>query len=223
MMPLEGMPDPALFQGGPGGARSARQPTSGLVIGGLDVSLTSPGLSRIEVRPDGPPLIRAWAVKVKSRGRTRLDDLARVVSDELGDADVVGVEGPAPHAAMAFSHEGAGGWWVATQELWHLGIPLAEVGPGTLKKFATGNGGADKLAVYGAAVRRMPDVPVSGHDSADALWLAVACAQHYRHPVVRMPQAQVDALYALSTHKRTKGQPVIHWPALRFTDAAMSG
>jgi len=56
------------------------------------------------------------------------------------------------------------------------------VGTGTLKKFATGKGNADKKAMVAAAQLLVPEL--KDHNQADALFLAKYAAEHYDELVV---------------------------------------
>lgn len=52
--------------------------------------------------------------------------------------------------------------------------------PNTLKKFATGNGRADKEAVMCAAQQQYPNIHVNSQDQADAMFLSAWAASKYR-------------------------------------------
>ncbi len=67
-------------------------------------------------------------------------------------------------------------WWRVVGRLARLGIPVAEINPGTLKKFATGNGRADKAQVIAAMRALWPYAAVRNDNEADALSLASAGA-----------------------------------------------
>lgn len=77
--------------------------------------------------------------------------------------------------------------------LYEEGISYVLVPPATLKKYATGRGNADKIAVVTAAVRR---ASYGGEDSneADALWLAHIGLDHLGTPRVTVPAAHRTAL-----------------------------
>lgn len=69
-----------------------------------------------------------------------------------------------------------------------LGVPYGDVGPSTLKKYATGKGGASKTEMALAALKR------GGHDfgsrdnECDAWWLWVMAHDHLGEPVFPLPQ-----------------------------------
>lgn len=50
-------------------------------------------------------------------------------------------------------------------------IPYQGVPVGTIKKWATGKGNADKVAMLAAAQGRWPDASIETSDQADAVWL----------------------------------------------------
>lgn len=57
------------------------------------------------------------------------------------------------------------------------GIPYYAIPVGTIKKFATGKGNADKEAMVAAALRRWGAVLT--HDEADARFIALCAAEQY--------------------------------------------
>ena len=50
-------------------------------------------------------------------------------------------------------------------------IPCKSYSPKEIKKYATGNGNANKEQMLEAARNKWPDLSIHGHDQADALWL----------------------------------------------------
>jgi Holliday junction resolvasome RuvABC endonuclease subunit len=56
-------------------------------------------------------------------------------------------------------------------------IPYSGIPVGTIKKHATGKGGADKKAMIAAAAARWPDQSIESDDQADALWI-LDCGRH---------------------------------------------
>lgn len=107
-------------------------------------------------------------------------------------------------------------------ELMRLGIPYMILSPSTLKKFATGNGSADKTAMALAALKRLGR-EYATDDECDADWLRIAGRFAYGlgEPVpmwssdplkaLRMPQDQLQALRWAGTGKK---RHELVWPVV---------
>jgi crossover junction endodeoxyribonuclease RuvC len=151
-------------------------------IAAIDLSLTRTGwaLTRGGRRHYG-------SIIPKSTGMPRIDHimdaLETLLHPESGgglDTELVVLEGPALHA------QGRGvcdRWALRGVVLYHLhmsGVPFVEIPPASMKKFATGNGNANKDAMVAAAIRHF-DYPGENNDEADS-WIALAMAEaHYGH------------------------------------------
>ncbi|MDN5726076.1 MAG: hypothetical protein L0G99_09135, partial [Propionibacteriales bacterium] len=87
-------------------------------------------------------------------------------------------------------------WWMIVSQLAVLGVPVVEVAPTSLKKYATGKGNAGKDEVILRSARRYGNAyPCSNNDEADAFILAAMGMRHLGHPIEDgLPQVQVDAL-----------------------------
>jgi len=93
--------------------------------------------------------------------------------------------------------------------LWRRGVPVAVVHPATLKRFATGNGAANKETMVLAAERRLGAVcPISNNNEADALWLLSMALHHHGRPLCPMPAKNVEALASVT------------WPNWRIEEKA---
>ena len=172
-----------------------------LRIVGLDLSLTSTGLARI----DGADTTIARIQPGKRKGHDRLTYLRSEIVKRCAGADLAVVEGPSYNSAGGREHERGGLWWMITHELWLSCIPYAVVPPANLKMYATGFGGgprSGKDQVLAAVIRRYTAVPVDGNDVADALVLAAMGADHAGVPYAGVPKANRRAL------------DKIDWPAL---------
>ena len=163
---------------------------------GLDLSLTGTGVS------DGH---HTWLVTSRGqknddlRSRSeRLDTLRRSIVAHCLTADLVVVEQPAFSRTTGHMHDRSGLWWLVVAALHHHDLPVAEVPPTSLKRYATGRGNADKGAVIDATARRLPDVDTGGNDNrADALWLAAMGRDHLGVPLVTVPAHHRLALDAV--------------------------
>lgn len=175
---------------------------------GIDPSLTATGITI--VTHDGIDV-----TTVKSSGKkdatlasraTRLDDLARRILDvayDSGPIDLVVIEQPAYGQTTGSHHDRSGLWWLVVDALHEARIPIAEITPGGVKRFAAGKGNADKDTVLLNVARRWPDVPVVDNNQADSLILAAMGARHLGHPIDAMPVSHLAAMTA------------VRWPATK--------
>lgn len=158
----------------------------GAVIG-VDASIASTGLAvfgagepqfrRIKTRPRGEGIASRVA-----RLRESVVQISRAVDSILyavpaTEVDLVVIEMPAFGKSNGSTHMLAGHWWLAVHALEKYAPGrVASVATTTLKKFATGDGRADKTDVHAAAVRAFPGlIPADfkqGNDLADAAVLA---------------------------------------------------
>lgn len=160
----------------------------------LDLSLTATGVAF----PDGQSLtIRTG----KRRGVDRLvmirDAVADYIDGHRGNGFHVAIEGPAFSRSNGMHELGqlAGVIYVAVHE---AGIDPVIVSPGTVKKYATGKGTANKAEVLVAAVRRL-GYDGADDNQADALWLRAAVLDALAHPAVDVPAKHREALAVIRT------------------------
>jgi Holliday junction resolvasome RuvABC endonuclease subunit len=152
----------------------------------LDLSLTATGACRLT--PGEPPrlnTIGSKAQKAPTYGDRayRLQVLAELVLafvHGIGHADLVVIEGPSIGSNNPHTWDRAGLWWLVVGSLHVTRTPTAVVPPSTLKKWATGKGNADKVAVAVHMSRLWPDLTAANDNEWDALALATMGAQHLR-------------------------------------------
>ncbi|MFI6903059.1 hypothetical protein ACIBKY_17485 [Nonomuraea sp. NPDC050394] len=162
---------------------------------GLDLSLTATGLADTP----GTRTIKPGIRTIKAGDLRGCDRFAYIASEIFGDgmaqtADLVVIEGPAYSRALGSGHhEAAGLWWHIVYRLTALDVPYAVVPPTTLKKYATGRGGATKPDMRMALFQRA-GLDLRDDNQVDAWWLRAAGLDHLGHPPVTLPQAQRDAL-----------------------------
>jgi len=60
------------------------------------------------------------------------------------------------------------------REINYSGVPV-----GTIKKFATGRGNADKKMMVATAKEKWPEAAIGGDDQADALWILAWAQEEY--------------------------------------------
>jgi crossover junction endodeoxyribonuclease RuvC len=156
---------------------------------GLDCSLTGTGVS------DGAD---TWLVNSKGYKTDTVADRARRllklvagILGETGSPNLVVIEGPAFASVIGHMHDRSGLWWLIVAALHERQVPIAEVPPTALKKYATGKGNANKGAVIDATSRRFPSIETYGDDNrCDALWLAAMGHEVLGQPLVTLPAAQ---------------------------------
>lgn len=164
---------------------------SEIKVVGLDLSITCTGYARTDGTTGTVP------TKTNDRDQRLIiirEALRPVVEDAhaavLEDA-TSGLRG----AAMLAVHHLQG---VVRALLMDLGVPYAVVPPNTLKKYATGDGGASKTDMAMAAFKRagIEFEKDKGGDQCDAWWLRCAGLEHWEPgsvPAV-LPAAQRAAL-----------------------------
>lgn len=170
----------------------------------FDLSLASTGAAWT----DGP-LIATQTISLRLTGPERLVAIRNLTVEiaRASNADLVCIEGYAfgrPNQAHQLGELGG----AVRVGLYEAQIPWVAVPPATVKKLATGTGGAKKDAVLAAAVRRLGYLGDSG-DEADARWLLEAALQYYRHPAAAsLPKDHTDGLGKVG------------WPQLASREAA---
>lgn len=167
---------------------------------GIDPSLNSTGLALVDsdhgvrlgtskTQPDKSLPDPATTVAKLARMRTQYLACEGWLWGERDDrfdaepwplADLVVIE------ALSFGSHGsatrdlAGLWWLIIRALDQYDMPLGVVAPGTLKRWATGNGNADKRDIAAAMSQRWPGTTFRNTDEADALALASIGLHHLR-------------------------------------------
>lgn len=180
---------------------------------GVDPSITCTGVSF----PDG----ETAAVRPRSKGDDRLKEIADHLHVAVMGcrAELVVME-DAPttlrgHAGRVLLHlQGA-----IRTELMRLPVPYMILSPSTLKKFATGSGGADKTAMALAAYKRLgQEYPTE--DECDADWLRIAGRFAYGYSesvptaqgrMLTLPRNQIAALRWAGTGK---ARHELVWPVV---------
>jgi hypothetical protein len=174
-------------------------------IVGLDTSQSSTGIARadVEAGPLLPGVVRgSWTGSVgippiprdATLGETwqRLDALASLVEDEIGDPDLVVIEGPAVYAGNAGALTLVGSWWLILDRLFdhrRRACPdVLKIGPTKLKLYTAFNGRADKGDMVKAVRRHYGeafDLPLDRTvtDVADAIGLVAIGARFLGVPI----------------------------------------
>ena len=155
----------------------------------LDVSFTGAGVCGLVAQPDGTVEVQTRTVASKPLGgtlaarRQRITTHAAnvtggVLAEWVDDADLVLIEGPSYGSKGSAVFDLAGLWWEVVRIVRAMDRPLVEISPSAVKKFATGKGTADKVAVAVAVSKLWPDVDAKNDNEWDALALAHIGAAH---------------------------------------------
>ena len=194
-----------------------------MAVIGLDLSMTSTGLARVNNQGKAYHNAYTWTVKSKGNRGDTLEDRALRIADmkdrivqDIGLFDGLAViESPSYGSAGSGTWDRAGLWWQVVSWLFNHQIPVAMVAPTTLKKWATGDGRpgrdnsltkaqqakASKEAVRTAVQALFPDVQLLTYDEADALAMAHLGAV-YRE-FVDIP---------LAAHHTPEAMAAVKWP-----------
>ncbi len=168
---------------------------------GLDLSLTSTGVARtlvgttetvVEVRT-----VKSSGTKTDSweQRHRRLYGLVGDIAHTVPRRALVMLEAPAYSRTTGSQHDRSGLWWMVYSELTiAYGLTVMPIGPTVRAKYATGKGNASKDTVLAAAVRRYPDIDITGNDTADAVILMAIGCRLLGTPIDDMPKAHLDAL-----------------------------
>lgn len=166
-------------------------------VAGIDFSLTSAGVvlsygAMHRVRSTGT------ANDTLIQRQARLVDLTRRIVELVTFADLVVIEGPSYGSKGGHNHDRSAGWWFVVNALITADIPVVEVPPSCLKRYATGKGSASKDLVLAETVRRYTGWDVNGNDTADALNLAAMGSDALGFPLVQMPATHRAALNSIT-------------------------
>lgn len=165
-----------------------------LRITGLDLSLNGTGVCLA----DG----RVMRVGLKAEhGDNRLCIIRDVVRRYCPLTDLAVIEGMGRFKGNTGSKIAEVHGAIKT-ELMDQGVPYVFVTPATLKKFATGNGSADKALMMAEAYRQA-GLRFKDSDTCDAWWLQQASHDHYGLPL-SIPKPDHDRSELLET---------VDWPS----------
>lgn len=143
---------------------------------GLDLSLTATGVAsehglhtiRSKALGDGLPERAARVEGIVSGVRHAVTGVSPWLFTD--PPELVVIEAPAFSRTTGHHHDRSGLWWLVIDRLRSLDIPVVEVPPTSLKKFATGRGNADKGDVRLACYKHA-GLEVRDDNQADAYWL----------------------------------------------------
>ena len=157
---------------------------------GIDLSLNNTGLAYADGEAE---VFSPEHNNSTNAGMDRLCEIRdHLVKATFDDLDLVVIEGLAfdAHDTYRWSAQLAG---IVRAAMFDLGVPFVLCPPGTLKKYATGNGNAGKDQVTNACQKRL-GYDGYNNDEADALWLRAIGLDLCGVPLVELPKVQAEAL-----------------------------
>lgn len=148
-----------------------------MIIIGIDPSLTETGIAT----NDGLDIIQSLPAGNSLGARHnrlstivhQIDNIVLGVLTDTARADLVVIEAPSMGSTRQVQASGVdrnGLWWLIVQRLYTLTIPVVDVPPATLKKFATGKGNATKPDMRMALYQRA-GLDCRNDNKVDAWWL----------------------------------------------------
>ncbi|MDN5726840.1 MAG: hypothetical protein L0G99_13065, partial [Propionibacteriales bacterium] len=127
---------------------------------GIDLSLTRTAVATLTPRGsrvNSHPTFGRKEATLTERWK-RLDEIAGWVLGQVNlSENFVVIESPAHGQATGSHHDRSGLWWMIVNQLAVLRVPVVEVAPTSLKKYATGKGNAGKDEVILRSARRYGD------------------------------------------------------------------
>lgn len=151
---------------------------------GIDPSLTGTGIAYI----DGTTTV----VRTKMTGDSRLLAIANAVATAVEDEPLLAVLEDLPTHAHGAGKTGMV-QGVVRLALLENRIDYVTVTPATLKKFATGNGGANKGDMRMELYKRV-GIDLADDNEVDAWWLRALGHHLIDDPIVDLPKAHTAAL-----------------------------
>jgi Holliday junction resolvasome RuvABC endonuclease subunit len=158
-------------------------------VSGLDLSMTATGAAHTVEGAACTHLI-----KPKSAGDLRLPEIKNRIREHVQGSELILIEGYLNHSHSAGITGMVHG--SVRSMLIEEGLKYATLSPSSLKKFATGRGGASKTDMAVAAFKR-GGVEFTNDNECDAWWLWVGANDYLGAPVIDLPKAQRQALDSL--------------------------
>lgn len=188
------------------------------VIAGIDPSLTSTGIA--VKNHDG--IIDTH--RVRSTGKktdtwdmrnTRIQGLATAITNRIPGGALVVIEAPSYGSISTSAHDRSGLWWAIYDQLIDNECTIIPATPAQRMMYATGKGGgkdAGKDMVLAQAIKRYPDIEITGNDIADAvIFIAIAARLNGQPLETDLPKTHINALNKLQlpttadTHAHVRG------------------
>lgn len=171
---------------------------------GIDSSLTSSGMCRIIADVANPfegavtpPAIDVWRIESRATADKsaaamsgRITEIINAMEPEIRAADVVGLEGLSGFIKGSAAQVLPWLWGRIVDTCIAAATPLVIVPPSLRCKYITGKGNAAKDSVLAAAIRKWPQVEITGNDEADALVIAAIISRGKGVPIDDIPDGQ---------------------------------
>jgi Holliday junction resolvasome RuvABC endonuclease subunit len=157
------------------------------MVSGLDLSITAPGVAHTVVEGE----VCTHLIKPREKGDLRLTEISSQIVNYVTGSNIVLIEGylnKSMSAGITGMVHGA-----VRAALIEQGLRYATLPPSSLKKYATGRGGASKTDMAVAAFKR-GGVEFTNDNECDAWWLWVAAMEYAGQPVFDLPKIQREAL-----------------------------
>lgn len=178
-------------------------------IVGIDPSLTSTGIAIWQHLNNGFDHIETQ--RVRSTGKktdtwdmrgARIKRLAETIVGHVPTNALVIIESPSYGSISTSAHDRSGLWWAIHQKLTAKGCDIIPATPSQRMMYATGKGGgkdAGKDMVLAQAIRRYPNIDITGNDIADAVIFLAIGARLIGQPLEdSLPQTHINALNKLT-------------------------
>ena len=163
---------------------------------GIDTSARSTGVAVLTLYPNLPPTLDTFKIITKSYENDALRLLKLHTSLPYGPFDGTALEGPSLGSTHQADKLGMFRGVAMVHCVLHASTSPLVVAPSTLKKWATGMGFAKKEQML-ESLNKVGLGTVSGHDEADAGWLAILVAAVMGDWVVAKTRARLGAVEAI--------------------------
>jgi Holliday junction resolvasome RuvABC endonuclease subunit len=161
------------------------------LVCGLDLSMGSTGVAYT----DATGAAATRVIKPRTEGDYRLQEIVDTVHFAIANCGLVLIEG---FLNKSFSAGITGMVHGAVRgHLLNMNIKYATLPPTSLKKYATGKGGASKIDMAVAAFKRGNGAEFSDDNQCDAWWLWHAAMEHMGYPVLDLPALNRSALKSI--------------------------
>ena len=148
-------------------------------------------------------------IKSRLRGWDRIAEVTKTVFRLTFGVDITLVEGYSYGSKGQAVYQIAELGGIVRFWLYQHGLTTVEITPGTLKKFATGSGAADKAQMLNAAIRRFHlREGTTDNNEVDGYLLWCLASEAYGGPIAKLPADQAAVAHRLT------------WPELGRRDAA---
>ena len=154
---------------------------------GLDLSITATGLTHTV---QGEACTHVIKTRDKD-GDAQLGQIRTTVRELAEGSEFALIEAPTARSATPVISGMVHG--VVRLELIGLGIPYATVMPASMKKYATGRGGADKTLMRLDAFKRA-GLEFVDDNACDSWWAWVMASEYQGDPVLSLPQINRESL-----------------------------